>query len=248
MPFVETSTGARLHYEEQGTGEVVVALHGLLGTARIDLGSVMDALSRDYRVIGLTLRGYGESQPKPRTFPPDFCQRDAADVLAALDALALDRVHIIGYSDGGEVALIAAAQQPERFQSVAVWGSIGVVPASLRPDPERLGSIPGVEDLRRVAEQVHGIADPESVIAEWVTSYTHIIDSGGDLSLSQANRLTMPVLLMLGDSDDMAPLSDARTLAARLPHGRLEVFGGGHAVHVEHPSALIAQLRAFWSQ
>lgn len=245
MPFVQTSSGAHLHYEDQGSGEVVIALHGLLGTARIDLGNVMDALSDDYRVIGLTLRGYGESQPKPRTFPLDFYQRDAADVLSALDALELERVHIIGYSDGGEVALIAAAQQPERFQSVAVWGSTGVVPASLRPDPQRLGSIPGVEDLRRVAEQVHGITDPESVIAEWVASYTQIIDRGGDLSLSQAHRLTMPVLVMVGDADEMAPLSDAQALFARLPHGRLEIFRGGHALHQEHTSALIAQLRAF---
>lgn len=245
MPFLSTATGAHLHYEDQGSGEVVLALHGLLGTARIDLGDVMDALSQEYRVIGLTLRGYGESQPKPRTFPPDFYQRDAADVLAALDALALDRVHIIGYSDGGEVALLAAAQQPERFVSAAVWGSVGIVPAGLRPDPRHLGSVPGIDDLQRVATQVHQITDPERAIREWVDAYTHIIDAGGDLSLSQAHRLTMPVLLMVGDSDDMAPISDAETLCARLPNGRLTVFPGGHAVHHEHPTALIAHLRAF---
>lgn len=248
MPFVETTTGAHLHYVDQGMGEVVIALHGLLGTAQIDMGDVIDALSHEYRVIGLTLRGYGESNPKPRTFPPDFYQRDAADVLSALNALQLDRVHLIGYSDGGEVALIAASEQPERIRSVAVWGSVGVVPASLRPDAAQLGAIPGIDDLRRVAREVHSIGEPEQTIAEWIASYTHIIDKGGDLSLSQAHRLTMPVLLMVGDADEMAPLKDAEALVARLPYGRLEVLPGGHAVHHEHLPALIGHLREFMSR
>lgn len=70
MPFAEISTGARLHYEDHGSGAPVILVHGLLGTARAHLGGVMDWLSADYRVIGLTLRGYGQSEPKSRDFPP----------------------------------------------------------------------------------------------------------------------------------------------------------------------------------
>lgn len=246
MPFIQTSTGARLHYEDAGQGEHVIALHGLLGTARVDLGQVIDALAPHYLVIAPTLRGYGESYPKPRDFSPGFYHRDAEDVLALMDALGLAQAHIIGYSDGGEVALIAATQQPERFKSVAVWGSTGIVPASLRPDPNNPGAIPGVDDIRRVASQLHGITHPEAALAQWISTYTQIIDDGGDLSLSQAHRLTMPLLMMIGAEDAMAPQADAEAFVRRAPSGQLRVFAGGHAVHQEHLADLIAALRGFW--
>ena len=116
MPFVETSTGARLHYVERNPANPhpipVIAVHGMLGTAETHLGHVMNWLeAQGYRVIGPTMRGYGQSEPKPRDFPLRFYDRDAADVLAMMDALNIDRAHIIGYSDGGEIALMCAGLQ-----------------------------------------------------------------------------------------------------------------------------------------
>ena len=67
--LVELPTGATLHFEEKGEGEPALVIHGLLGTAREELGWVIDWLAERYRVFGLTLRGYGQSLPKPRRFP-----------------------------------------------------------------------------------------------------------------------------------------------------------------------------------
>lgn len=248
MPIVNTGTGAQLHYEDIGTGETVIALHGLLGTARVDLGNVMDVLSQDYRVIGITMRGYGDSGPKPRTFPQDYYQQDALDVLAAMDALQVDQAHIIGYSDGGEVALIAATEQPERFLSVLTWGSMGKVPHLLRPNPDDPGSVPGVGDIVQVAQQLHGITDVQPVMAQWVTSFTAIIDAGGDLSQSNAHRLTMPVLLILGDNDPMAFRSEAEPLINAAPNASLQMLEGGHALHEEQLELLIHHIRTFIAQ
>lgn len=245
MPFAMLSTGATLQYEDVGQGELVLLLHGLLGTARVDLGEVIDALSANYRVLGITMRGYGASEPKPRSFPVDFYQRDAKDVLALMDALNIQQAHIGGYSDGGEVALLAATMQPERFKSVVVWGSIGVVPPELMPQNDNLGDIPGVDDLVKVARSLHGIDSPELVIAEWINAFTTIIQRGGDLSVSQAHRLTMPTLLMLGDADLMAPKPYAESFVAQAPNAQLKLFPGGHAVHKEHLTTFVHRLREF---
>src|SRR5262249_55880544 len=95
MPFADTSTGAKLHYVEynpQVGGAPVIAIHGLMGTAERHLGHVMRWLADEgFRVIGLTLRGYGESSPKPRDFPLNFYHRDADDVLAFMTALNLPK-------------------------------------------------------------------------------------------------------------------------------------------------------------
>jgi valacyclovir hydrolase len=134
MPFAELLTGARLHYDDSG-GDTppFILVHGMLGTAALHFPQVTDWLKPNYRVLGLSLRGYGQSTPKPRTFTPDFYHKDAADVLAFMDALNIPQAHLMGYSDGGETALIAAGTQPERFKSVIVWGCVGYFGPAMRP-------------------------------------------------------------------------------------------------------------------
>lgn len=249
MPTISLTTNATLAYEDVGNGEPIIALHGLLGTARIDLGDVIDELSKSFRVIAPTMRGYGESLPKPRRFPPDFYEVDAADVLALMDALHITRAHLIGYSDGGEVAIIAATMQPERVLSVATWGSIGLVPPELMPDADNAGDIPGVsaDEMLTVARERHGIENPEAAMEEWYASYAAIIQRG-DLSIGQADQLTMPVLLMLGDRDPLAPVQYGEQFVQRAPNARLQLFPGGHAVHQEHFGEFMESLTRFLKQ
>lgn len=231
MPFADTATGARLHYEERGQGEPLLLLPGMLGTARLHFARVMDWLEPDYHLYGLTLRGYGESTPKPRDFPLRFYHRDAADVLAFMDAAGIERAHVLGYSDGGETALVAAGQQPERSRSVATIGATGNVDASLRARAQ--SNYPGTW-ITEDEKTLHGFADADAFALGWVRSFVQYIDSGGDISLGSASRISCPVLMMLGDRDTLNPARLAQKLIERVPNGRLEVFAGcGHPVHDE---------------
>ena len=164
--FVEIATGARLHYEDaRDSGDPLIALHGRFGTARIDLANVIDWLSQSYRVLGPSLRGYGESTPKPRDYPLDFYHRDARDVIAFMDALASSARTLLGYSDGGETALVAAGLAPDRFKSVAVWGAVGYFGADDPPGcPVEL---PG-DWMNEETKRLHGITDPDPIVLQWV--------------------------------------------------------------------------------
>ena len=242
MPFADTHTGARLYYDHlnpQSDKTPVVVLHGLLGTGRKDLGHVLDWLANDldYPVIAPTLRGYGQSTPKPRTFPMRFYDRDAADVLAFLDALQLEsdpdsgtkKVHLLGYSDGGEAALIAAGREPQRFATVAVIGSVGYFGQFVRVRIQ--GYRPGSEWITDDEIAMHHIDDADAFMREWSRSMIQMVDSGGDVALSLAENITCPLLIMLGKDDALNPAEYAEEFISRTDDGYLKVFDCGHAVH-----------------
>lgn len=230
MPFVEIETGARLHYEDVGQGEPLIALHGMLGTAHEHLSRVIEHLSADYHVLGPTLRGYGESTPKPRDFPVDFYHRDARDVLAFMDALGVEQAHILGYSDGGETALCAAGLAPERFKSVIAWGAVGYFGPAMRPFAQRLYPATWMTAEEKA---LHSIANPDAFALAWIHAVKTMIDSGGDVSLSLAHKIDAPLLLMLGERDSLNPQEYGQNYVDRTSNGRLVMFQTAHPIHDE---------------
>ncbi len=246
MPHVDIATGARLHYvslQPKGRARgTVIAVHGFLGTAETNLGRVMRWLQGlGYHVLGPTLRGYGESLPKPRDFPLKFYRRDAEDVLAFMDALAVEKAHFLGYSDGGEVVLTIAGIAPQRAQSAAVWGAVGYFGALMRPYIQRMYPPHWMteDDCQR-----HGIAHKEAFVLAWIRAMKYYLDSGGDVSLSLAPRITAPLLMMLGKADKLNPAEYAEVYLERVKHGRLALFDCGHAVHDEQWEAFCAAVEA----
>lgn len=238
MPFVEIATGATLHYEtwnEEAGGTPVVVLHGMLGTATIDLADTNAFLAEQgYRVIAPTLRGYGESLPKPRDFPTGFYRRDADDVLAFLDALGVARCHIVGYSDGGEISLICAGLQPKRFVSAAVWGAVGFFGEDMRPVAQRL--VNG-EWITPFELELHHITNAQAFATAWVRAIVRYIDMGGDISISLAPFIACPVLMMLGERDALNPSYYAKRFLTKVRKGDLAMFDAGHPIHTQQPEA-----------
>jgi valacyclovir hydrolase len=239
MPLIEIGTGATLHYEHSnaGSGRVpVVLVHGLLGTGKLHFAAMIDWLAGlGYEVIAPALRGYGESTPKPRDFPYGFYHRDADDVLAFLDALKLPRVHLLGYSDGGEVALVCAGKQPERFATVATIGAVGYQGPELRQIV--MSYRPGSEWITQEECTLHGIPDADAFSAGWVRSMVMLIDSGGDVAVSLAPRISAPLLMMLGDKDRLNPRHLAEKIASQAKNGQVLMFACGHPVHDEQREA-----------
>lgn len=242
MPMIEIATGATLDYEHAIGGAdklPVVAIHGMLGTGRTHLGHVIDWLAGEgYTVYAPTLRGYGKSTPKPRDFPPNFYERDADDVLAFMDALQIERAHVLGYSDGGEVVLICAGQQPQRVATVSAIGAVGYYGQAIRAHVQ--GYRPGSQWITQAEQALHTIADPDLFARQWQRAFLQMVDRGGDLSLHLAPNMTMPVLIMLGEQDRLNPASYAEHFLSHVDHGELALFDCGHAVHDEQ-TALFRQ-------
>src|SRR2546430_4228914 len=119
MPRIVIGDGA-LYYERQGIGFPVLFVSGLAGFASFWQDQVA-AFAKNFDVITHDHRGIGQSDLTRSGFTVD---RMAADVLGLMDALEIERAHIVGHSTGGAIAQILAIEHPKRPPSgvlVAAW-------------------------------------------------------------------------------------------------------------------------------
>ena len=128
--------GARLHVAEIGSGPPVLLVHGW-PQHWWAWRSLMPLLAADFRVMALDLRGFGWSEVTPRGYRKDEL---ADDVVGVLDALAIDRVNLVGHDWGGIVGLLACLNHPDRVERFVAMNTGHVWPTlSLRGLPKQLG-------------------------------------------------------------------------------------------------------------
>lgn len=248
--YTQIESGVTLSYLDVGKGPVLLLIHGYPGTAESHLGGVIADLSRDYRIIAPDLRGYGASRPPNRDFPVDFYPRDAADMAALLDALETGPVAVVGFSDGGETALLLAALRPDLVWAVISWGVCGVISKAMVDSiadwlpvsawgPER-------HARRQAIIERHGEEQFESIVRGWYEAAHAILARGGNVCLDEAARIQAPALVMNGDGEVGNTPEDVAALVRRIPHGELVfVEDSGHFIQEDQPAALLAHIRAF---
>jgi 4,5:9,10-diseco-3-hydroxy-5,9,17-trioxoandrosta-1(10),2-diene-4-oate hydrolase len=246
--------GVRLALDDEGDGEPVVCLHAIAHGARDYAG--FRARHRDrFRVLAVDWPGHGRSEDD-RVAPSSA--RYGELLARLLDAAALDRVILIGNSIGGGAALRVAAARPERVRGVIAANSSGLVAHGL---PKRVVTRAmarffgaGARDARwfprAYAALYRGILRRPAAAEQ----RTRIVAAGREMAplLEQAWRsfgqadddlsrvlphVTCPVLVTWSVGDRLNPLAFNRAGIARLPHGRLETFPGGHAPFLECPQA-----------
>jgi non-heme chloroperoxidase len=118
-PKVVSVNGVELHYVEQGSGTPVVLVHGSLADYSYwEVSQQMSLLSERYRVIAYSRR-YNYPNQNPRT-PDHSPMTEAQDLLALMDRLGLETVHLVGHSYGAYTALVFALEHAERLHSLVL--------------------------------------------------------------------------------------------------------------------------------
>ena len=102
-----------------GRGDPILMLHEGLGAVSMwrDFPDHL-AVATGHAVVAWSRRGYGDSDPLPRPYAPDYMHAEAECLPALMDAIGVGRAHLFGHSDGASIALIAAAARPERVASL----------------------------------------------------------------------------------------------------------------------------------
>ncbi len=247
---VTLSDGATIAFHDVGAGPPLLLMHGFTGTARAHMGLLIDALSADYRVIAPDLRGYGASRPPHRAFPPDFYQRDAADMAELLDRIQPGPTVAIGFSDGAESALLLAAHRPDLLRGVVAWGVSGVISQTMLSAVQRWLPVsawgPQYTAWRQEIIEYHGQEQLEPMIEGWVRAAEAIVAAGGNICLREAAQIRCPTLLINGDGEEGNLPADVQQLAAAIPDCRLVfVANSGHSIQENQPEELIRLIRAF---
>ncbi|HEX4269992.1 MAG TPA: alpha/beta fold hydrolase, partial [Rhizomicrobium sp.] len=185
--------GLTMHFEKAGQGRPLLLIPGALGTGAGDFPGQIDWFAeRGFEVIAPDPRGYGKSRPPERDYPPDFYTRDAADMFALMSALGHERFSIIGWSDGGNIAVIMAAGQPGRVAKLVVFGGQSYLTA------EEIAAFNNIRKISawspRAAEamrRVYGDA-LEGLWERYIAGQEALFNAGGDLYQALLAKVKCP--------------------------------------------------------
>ncbi len=234
------------------------------GSSSEDPTSAFAGLRTDHDVYAIEIIGHGMA---PGSASPYGFERCARFVSAAIRALKLPKVHLVGSSYGGEFAWRAALNEPERIASLSLIDSSGV-----RRRPEdwlseelvmrdnslaRLGWILNSRERITAALEPHFRGIPNERVEEfflvcenaenWKAMVDLARDENGDRE-QELNQLRAPTLLLWG-AEDLAYPPDhyAQRFFEAIPNATLEILGGtGHYPHEEQPAEVVRLLKRFF--
>ena len=220
----------QLNYLERGAGAPLLLLHGN-GENLAYFRSQIDFFSASYRVIAVDTRGHGGS---PRGEAPFTIAQFAEDLLSFMDSLHLSSAHILGFSDGGNIALCFALKHPERVRRLILNG------ANLDPSGvKRRVQLP-IELGYALARRFSGRSPRARRNAELLG----LMVNEPHIAPEQLRHLNLPVLVIAGERD-MIRTSHTRCIAASLPDARLALLPGDHFVAAKNPVAFNAAVAQF---
>jgi pimeloyl-ACP methyl ester carboxylesterase len=250
-----TLNGARLYYEERGTGLPILCIHGTGSSAAL-WADAAARLAEHGRAIVYDRRGFGRSGP-PDADAVDVHQH-ADDAAALLDALGAAPAIVVGRSHGGEVALDLALRYPERVRALARLEGGGLVlsDAFRRWEAELAARVHAAAeaDVDSVAEVMFRevIGDdgwdalPEPARRIFVANGPAIVAEfrGGQLEVDEAEleAIRRPTLIVVAKSSPPVFADVATRVAAAIPAARVEWVDGGHLIDPAHP-AVVAFVR-----
>lgn len=209
-----------LYYQEQGAGAPLLLLHGN-GEDGTYFVHQMDAFAQHYRVIAVDTRGHGRS---PRGTAPFTIRQFAEDLLDFMDALHLEKAHILGFSDGGNIALTFALRHPERVDRLILNGA-NLNPAGVKASVQ----IPIV-----VGYHIASLFRNEK--ARQHAALLGLMVKEPNFSPADLAKLTVPTLVIAG-TKDMIREKHTRLIADSIPNTRLVLLPGDHFVANKNPEA-----------
>ena len=259
-----------LHARERaGPGPDVLFLHGWMDHSH-SFDWLAEALPANWRLIALDFRGHGFSAPLPKGGSHQFTDH-VADIEACVRHFALEKLHLVGHSMGGNVALAWTAARPGRVQSLTLIESLGT------PGGEGDGSVQRiqgfVDDLfkpvrkrvyasveeaaKRVAESNSSYSEKSArLMAQWGTTPVEggVVFSADPLMkrtsgmafdesqvLALLSAVDTRLLIVRGSNGLVLDAAVMQRRAAALKNPRVVMFEGGHHVHLDRP-AEVAQL------
>jgi pimeloyl-ACP methyl ester carboxylesterase len=222
----------QLHYIEQGQGQPLILLHGN-GEDCSYFEHQIGPFSEKYRVIALDTRGHGKS---PRGEKPFTIKQFAEDLKDFMDEKGLAKAILLGFSDGGNIALTFALKYPERVEKLILDGA-NLFPSGVKP----LYQWP-IEMGYHIAKLFANRDEKAKKNAEMLG----LMVNEPHIEPSELARLTMPVLVVAG-TNDMIKESHTRLIYNSLPNAQLAILKGNHFVANKHPEAFNAMVRVFLS-
>lgn len=251
MTRIDTGTGVTLDYEIHGEdGPWVVLIMGLAYGRWGWHWNARPLADRGYRVVTFDNRGVGGSDAPPG---PYTAAEMAADTAGLIDAIGIDRAHIVGTSLGGFIALELVLSRPELCDRL-VLACTGFGGADFVPMPQRTldlielaPSLPDEERLRRFIQNafsdefvgrrpdvIQAVMDFRRASNQPLEAYMSQWNAGATFDASgRVGTIAAETLCITGDQDAVVDPRNTPLLAARIPNAQAGVLPGGHLFFIE---------------
>lgn len=241
--------GIDLYYEIHGAehdGPPLIMLHGGVLTFHLSFDPLLADLVADRTVIGVELQGHGHTAAAPER--PFSIRQCAEDVIALLDQLGLEQADLFGYSLGGLTATEVAVRVPERI------GRVVLAATHFRPDayypeitaPEQDSPrLPTEADFAAMKAAYDEVAPNPEDFFPFLERIQPAVHAFEPWTAEQLGRLTMPVLIMIGDTDFIR-LEHAVEIKQSLPNAQLAILPDTtHMRVVSNPDLVLPLIKRF---
>jgi len=205
----------RLNYIEKGEGEVLLLLHGN-GENTDYFEHQLEYFSKFYRVIAIDTRGHGKS---PRGTKPFTIVQFAEDLHDFMAFHGIEKANILGFSDGGNIALTFALKHPDMVEKLILNG------ANLYPDGVKFDvQIPVIAEY-----YLAKIAAPFNKKMHKKAELYGLMVNEPSFDPSELRKMTVPTLVIAG-TDDMIRTSHTKMISVYLPNAQLAIIEGDHFI------------------
>ncbi len=209
-------------YIEQGTGFPLILLHGN-GEDCAYFTRQIDSFSENFHVIALDTRGHGQT---PRGEAPFTIRQFAEDLLAFMDQHNIEKAHLLGFSDGGNIAMVFALAHPERVDKLILNG------ANLDASGvKRKIQIP-IEIGYRIAKFFARKSPKAKKNAEMLG----LMVNDPNVNPEELSRIQKQTLVIAGDND-MIKDQHTRLIAQSIPGAELCILQGNHFIANKNPQS-----------
>lgn len=219
-----------LNFTEQGSGFPLILLHGN-GENSDYFCHQMAYFAQKYRVIAIDTRGHGGS---PRGAAPFTLQQFAEDLHDFMVARGIARAHILGFSDGGNIALLFALKYPDFVERLVLNG------ANLNPAGVKIAVQLPVTWGYYLASFFGKISEPARKKAEILGLMVNEPHITGEM----LETLSMPVLVIAG-TKDMIKDDHTREIAGAIKGAALKILDGDHFIAAKCPEAFNTAVASF---
>jgi len=225
-------------FEWADNGEAVLLLHGGLSNTDSYADVMVAPLEKSFHLFAYDRAGHGRSGDQPGSFYFDF-QRDEA--IAFIAEIIKQPVHLVGYSDGANIALMVAIARPDLVKSI-VSIAANFNPAGLVELPVFNPANTSAEDRAEYAEMS---PDASETLDLKVAKMHDIWKVEPDIAISELAKINCPVLVMAGD-DDVVKHSHSIELYETLTFGQLAIVPGtSHGLVKEKPIVVTSLIKDF---
>ena len=230
--------GIQMYYATYGTGNPVLLIHGGLGNADIWSNQVID-LMKDHLVIVADSRGHGRSTRTEAPFGYDLM---ASDYLALLDYLKLDKVDLVGWSDGGIIGLDIAMTHPERLKHLFAQA------ANITTD----GVNPAVNTDAVFGSYITWMSEVYAKVSPTPDQFDAFVAQIGNMWATQPNwtdaqvaAIRVPTVIVVGDHDEAILPDHTKKIASLIPGAKLVLLPqASHFAMLQDPAGYDAAIRA----